>query len=341
MASAATPSFPGRVGSQNSSSTKPGTPVPSPPSRSTFLISKPSNSPTTTSPVRFPTRSSTSPVSLASSSPETPSQDPYPLPSGQCLLDNNNLNASVPTSFNRLSRLKRLELQQNNISSKLPDLTSLKNLNYLDVSDNRFSGPVPSSLPGSLVQISMRNNLFQGTIPKSFRNLTSLEVIDLSHNELSGSVPSFIFTHQTLQQLTLSFNGFTSLDSPRYSPSGLPSELISVDLSNNKIRGPLPLFMGLLPKLSALSLENNSFFGMVPTQYVWKTVSPAGFQRLLLGGNFLFGVVPGPLMALKPGSVNVQLAGNCFSWCPGTFFFCRGREQRSLTECRKFSRVIP
>ncbi|CAN7122222.1 unnamed protein product [Brassica rapa subsp. narinosa] len=84
----------------------------------------------------------------------------------ELLLDNNNLNGSVPTSFNRLSRLKRLELQQNNISAELPDLTSLKNLNYLDVSDNRISGPVPSSLPGSLVQISMRNNLFQGTIPK-------------------------------------------------------------------------------------------------------------------------------------------------------------------------------
>ncbi|KAJ4911260.1 Leucine-rich repeat (LRR) family protein [Raphanus sativus] len=179
----------------------------------------------------------------------------------ELLLDNNILNGSVPTSFNRLSRLKRLEIQQNKISGELPDLSPLENLNYLDASDNRISGPVPSSLPGSLAQISMRNNLMEGTLPESFRNLTSLEVIDLSHNKLNGSIPSFIFTHHpTPQQLTLSFNGFTSIDSPRYySPSGLPSELISVDLSYNQIRGPLPLFMGLLPKLSALSLENNSF----------------------------------------------------------------------------------
>lgn len=263
----------------------------------------------------------------------------------ELLLDNNRLSGSLPASFNNLSSLKRLEIQLNNISGEFPDLTSLKNLNYLDASDNRISGRVPSSLPGSVVQISMRNNLMEGTIPESFKNLTSLEVVDLSHNKLTGSVPSFIFTHQTLQQLTLSFNGFTSLDSPYYSPSGLPSELISVDLSNNRIRGSLPLFMGLLPKLSALSLENNGFSGMIPTQYVWKAVSPgsdfAAFQRLLLGGNFLFGVVPGPLMALKPGSANVQLAGNCFSWCPATVFFCQGQEQRSVTECRKFSRVIP
>ncbi|CAH2069808.1 unnamed protein product [Thlaspi arvense] len=263
----------------------------------------------------------------------------------ELLLDNNRLDGSVPASFNGLTSLKRLEIQLNNISGKFPDLSSLKNLYYLDASDNRISGPVPSSLPESVVQISMRNNLMEGTIPESFRKLNSVEVVDLSNNKLSGSIPSFIFTHQTLQQLTLSFNGFTSLDSPYYSPLGLPSELISVDLSNNQIQGPLPLFLGLLPKLSALSLEKNSFSGMIPTQYVWKTVSPgsgyAGFQRLLLGGNYLFGVVPGPLMTLKPGSRNVQLEGNCFSWCPATFFFCRGQEQRSLTECRKFSRVIP
>lgn len=260
-------------------------------------------------------------------------------------LDNNRLDGSIPASFNGLYNLKRLEIQLNNISGEFPDLRKLKNLYYLDASDNRISGRVPSSLPESVVQISMRNNLMEGTIPESFKNLNSLEVVDLSNNKLSGSIPSLIFTHQTLQQLTLSFNGFTSLDSPYYSPLGLPSELISVDLSNNQIQGALPLFMGLLPKLSALSLENNRFYGMVPTQYVWKTVSPgsdfAGFQRLLLGGNFLFGVVPGPLMALKPGSANVQLAGNCFSWCPATFFFCQGQEQRSPTECRKFSRVIP
>ncbi|CAL9248625.1 unnamed protein product [Arabidopsis halleri] len=263
----------------------------------------------------------------------------------ELLLDGNHLDGSVPVSFNALSSLKRLQIQVNNISGEFPDLRSLKNLYYLDASDNRISGRIPSSLPESLVQISMRNNLIHGTIPQSFKLFNSLQVIDLTHNKLSGSIPSFIFTHQSLQQLTLSFNGFTSLDSPYYSPLSLPSELISIDLSNNRIQGVLPLFFGLLPKLSALSLENNNFFGMIPTQYVWKTVSSgsdfAGFQRLLLGGNFLFGVVPGALMALKPGSANLQLAGNCFSWCPATLFFCQGQEQRSPTECRKFSRLIP
>ncbi|KAL9327099.1 hypothetical protein ACSQ67_007744 [Phaseolus vulgaris] len=45
---------------------------------------------------------------------------------------------------------------------------------------------------------------------------------------------------------------------------------------------------------------------MIPTQYALKTVFPeagmAPFQRLLLGGNYLFGAIPSPLMALQPGS---------------------------------------
>ncbi|XP_010550441.1 PREDICTED: probable LRR receptor-like serine/threonine-protein kinase At1g06840 [Tarenaya hassleriana] len=263
----------------------------------------------------------------------------------EVLLDNNRLEGPVPANFNGISGLKRLEMQFNNLSGEFPDLGSLKNLSYLDASDNRISGRVPSSLPESLVQISMRNNFIGGTIPESLNLLNSLQVLDLSHNRLSGSIPSFIFTHSSLQQLTLSFNRFTSVQSPWYSPSGLPSQLIAVDLSNNEIQGILPLFMSLLPKLSALSLENNKISGMIPTQYVWKTVSPgsyfAPFERLLLGGNFLFGAIPGPLMELKPGSANVQLAGNCFFWCPTTLFFCQGRDQRPFMECRKFRGVIP
>ncbi|XP_010547451.1 PREDICTED: probable LRR receptor-like serine/threonine-protein kinase At4g36180 [Tarenaya hassleriana] len=263
----------------------------------------------------------------------------------ELLVDNNRLEGPVPASFNGLSVLKRLEIQFNNLSGEFPDLGLLKNLYYLDASDNSFSGLIPSSLPESLVQVSLRNSFIEGTIPESLRQLTSLQVLDLSHNRLSGSIPSFIFTLSSLQQLTLSSNRFTSVQSPYYSPSGLPSELIAVDLSSNDIQGTLPLFMGLLPKLSALSLENNKFSGMIPTQYVWKTVSPgsdlAAFERLLLGGNFLFGAIPGPLMELKPGSANVQLAGNCLFWCPSTFFFCQGRDQRPLAECRKFGGVSP
>ncbi|XVE87383.1 hypothetical protein DITRI_Ditri18aG0112900 [Diplodiscus trichospermus] len=257
-------------------------------------------------------------------------------------LDNNNLQGPIPASFNGLVSLKRLEIQSNHLSGELPELASMKNLYFLDASDNAISGYFPATLPPSLVQISMRNNMIEGTIPQSLQYLSFLQVLDLSHNKLTDSVPYFLFNHPSLQQLTLAFNSFTSIQSP--SNLGTQSELIAIDLSNNELQGWLPPFLPLMPKLSALSMENNRFSGMIPAQYALKTVLPgpgiAPFARLLLGGNYLFGAIPGPLLGLKPDAVNVSLADNCLFRCPLRFFFCQGGDQKSLMECKRFSSVI-
>ncbi|XP_022774004.1 LRR receptor-like serine/threonine-protein kinase FLS2 [Durio zibethinus] len=258
-------------------------------------------------------------------------------------LDNNNLQGPIPASFNGLVSLKRLEMHSNHLSGELPDLGSLKNLYFLDASNNAISGYLPTTLPPSLVQISMRNNMIERTIPQSLQYLSFLQVLDLSHNKLTGSVPYFLFNHPSLQQLNLAFNSFTSVQSP--SNVGTQSELIAVDLSNNELEGWLPPFLPLMPKLSALSLENNEFSGMIPVQYALKTVLPgsgiAPFARLLLGGNYLFGPLPGPLLVLKPDTANVSLADNCLIRCPLRFFFCQGANQKSLMECKRFSPAIP
>lgn len=259
-------------------------------------------------------------------------------------LDNNNLEGTIPASFNGLFSLKRLEIQSNKLTGEFPELGSLKNLYFLDASDNAISGQVPATLPSSLVQISMRNNKLEGTIPESFRFFPSLQVMDLSNNKLSDSVPFFLFNHPSLQQLTLSFNHFASIQSPAVLTT-VQSQLIAVDLSNNEIQGFLPLFMALMPTLSAVSLENNKFTGMIPTLYAIKVVMPgsgmAPFQRLLLGGNYLSGPIPGLFMELQPGSANIRLADNCLYRCSFSFFFCQGADQKSLLECKRFSPGIP
>ncbi|KZV26860.1 putative LRR receptor-like serine/threonine-protein kinase-like [Dorcoceras hygrometricum] len=263
----------------------------------------------------------------------------------QVYLDNNKFEGGIPPSFNGMNNLKRLELQGNNLGGAFPDLDQLVNLNFLDASDNEISGQLPASLPPSVFELIMRNNQIEGNLPLRLANLAYLQVFDLSHNKLSGSVPASLFTHPSLQQLTLSFNQFGSIQVPVN--LGLTSQLISVDLSNNDIHGFLPGFMGLMPKLSALSLENNEFSGFIPSQYVLKVLGSgsgqnvAQFERLLLGGNYLFGPIPGPFLELKPGSVMVRLGNNCLYRCPVRWFFCDGGVQKSLTECRGFGALIP
>ncbi|KAL2552721.1 Leucine-rich repeat (LRR) family protein [Forsythia ovata] len=258
-------------------------------------------------------------------------------------LDNNKLNGTIPLSFNGLKNLKRLELQGNILSGYFPELTQLSNLNFLDASDNAVSGNLPANFPASLVELSMRNNQIEGSIPSSVFNCAYLQVMDLSHNRLSGSVPPSLFTHPSLQQLTLSYNQYDSV--PVLGNSGLTSELISVDLSNNNIHGFLPGFMGFMPKLSALSLENNKFSGIIPIQFALKVLAAgsglAQFERLLLGGNYLLEPIPGPFLELEPGSVKVQLGNNCLYRCPVRWFFCEGGAQKSLMECKAFGPIIP
>ncbi|KAK9670149.1 hypothetical protein RND81_13G181200 [Saponaria officinalis] len=260
-------------------------------------------------------------------------------------LDYNALEGPIPGSFSGLTRLRRLEVQGNRLTGELPDLSRLSNLYFLNCGDNSISGGFPVTFPASLVEVSMRNNSLVGSFsPESVEKLGFLQVLDLSYNQLTGSIPASLFTRPSLQQLSLAYNNFTSIEVP--SQLGADSALIAIDLSYNNLNGLLPGFMGLMPKLSSLSLENNKFVGLIPTQYALKTVWPepgiAPFNRLLLGGNFLFGPIPDALMRMEPGSARVNLVDNCLFMCPVTLFFCQGGVQKSLVDCRNnIGPVIP
>lgn len=261
-------------------------------------------------------------------------------------LDNNHLRGPIPASINGLVSLQKLELQENFLSGEFPELGSLRNLYFLDASDNEISGQLGTALPASLLELSIRNNNLEGSLPDSLRSLKHLQVMDLSHNKLSGVIPWAICDHPSLQQLTLSHNNFSSIHAPSNNPDVGGSKLIALDLSYNQLGGLLPAFMASMPKLSAVSLEHNKFTGMIPSQYALKTVVGGGggtssFERLLLGGNYLFGPIPGPLMILKPGSANVSLVDNCLYRCPKNLFFCRGGTQKSLVACKNFMHTIP
>nr|GMC55695.1 putative leucine-rich repeat receptor-like protein kinase At2g19210 [Ipomoea batatas] len=55
-----------------------------------------------------------------------------------------------------------------------------------------------------------------------------------------------------------------------YTPSN-PPRITSIDLSNNKLTGPIPDFLSQLPSLSILNLSGNNFSGPVPEKLLQKS----------------------------------------------------------------------
>ncbi|KAF5797455.1 putative non-specific serine/threonine protein kinase [Helianthus annuus] len=81
----------------------------------------------------------------------------------------------------------------------------------LDVSHNKISGEIPSSL-GSLKALKLFNishNRISGHIPVSFGDLQNIESLDLSHNEISGSIPQSLVKLKQVSVLDLSNNRLT------------------------------------------------------------------------------------------------------------------------------------
>ncbi|KAI4295689.1 hypothetical protein L6164_035706 [Bauhinia variegata] len=179
------------------------------------------------------------------------------------------------------TRINQITLDPAGYSGTLTPLVSqLAQLTILDLADNSFFGPIPSSLSllSNLQTLTLRSNFFSGSIPPSITSLKSLESLDLARNSLSGSIPNFMNFLTSLKRIDLSFNKLTgsipklppnllelaakgnSLSGPLYKWSfdGL-NQLEVVELSENAFAGALESWFFLLPSLQQVDLANNSF----------------------------------------------------------------------------------
>lgn len=254
----------------------------------------------------------------------------------------NNLDGSVPSSFNGLSNVTHMYLNNNRLSGNFPSLTGMVSLYYLDASSNNFSGALTTAFPSSLSLLSLKGNQLTGHLPPSLKNLTLLQALDLRNNQLNGSVDAFIFSLPNLQQLNLSYNFFTSLEVFNF--SGVNSQLLSLDLSFNRIRGGLPESMAGLKKLTVLALRSNMFTGPIPYTYALKAANSLNgteqLGQLYLDNNYLSGNIPLPLLRLSPDAISANLVNNCLQSCPPSLFFCQGGTQKSQKQCKASENLV-
>ncbi|KAI3885927.1 hypothetical protein MKW92_007214 [Papaver armeniacum] len=197
------------------------------------------------------------------------------LPKLQVLsLEDCDLSGPLDSSLLRLQSLRELQLSHNSISSEIPDFLmefpnlvtlscgSCEALRNLRLSFNyRLQGSLPEfPKDGRLQELVVSHTGFAGKIPTSIGNLRLLTRLDLGYCGFNGTIPHAISNLKKLEYLDLSSNDFTGLI-----PSiSWPESLMDIDLSVNRLVGPIPPEWNRLPKPVNLILWNNLLNGTIP-----------------------------------------------------------------------------
>ncbi|GFG35698.1 hypothetical protein Cfor_04570 [Coptotermes formosanus] len=161
----------------------------------------------------------------------------------------------LPTMFNKLTTVLYVNLASNNISD-IPKATfaPLQDLEDLDLSSNKLSQLRSDMFENNLemVSLNIRNNSLS-----SLKGVTieSLEKLDLGQCKFSIIDADTFSGFPDIRELNLDGNGITSINSGAFKNM---TKLQNLDLSNNKLTGPLSddIFISNI-QLETLKLANN------------------------------------------------------------------------------------
>ncbi|KAF2314440.1 hypothetical protein GH714_026392 [Hevea brasiliensis] len=162
------------------------------------------------------------------------------------------------------ARLSLWSLLANRLTSSIPqEIGNIATLEELVLGDNLLEGPLPSNLGNlrSLKRLLLSANNFTGVIPDTFGNLKNLTDLYLQGTSMEGPIPTTISLLTNLIELRISdLNGASS----NFPDLKALKKIQRLDLSFNKLTGPIPGTFKRLQKLNYMFLTNNSLTGILP-----------------------------------------------------------------------------
>ncbi|CAB9501351.1 Leucine Rich Repeat [Seminavis robusta] len=202
-------------------------------------------------------------------------------------ITNNGLRGTLPAEMGMLTKLRDLAIINN------PSLT----------------GPLPRQfgLLQKTVSVNLQGNKFSGEIPVEIGNMQKLRWLYLNNNKLTSSIPVELGQLSRLAYLWLNDNRLTGKLDPAMFKLQDFKHLQELLLHKNRLSGPLPEEIGLMPKVRFMSLHQNGFTGTIPTTIGLLTE----LEILKLHDTELTGRVPQEVCLLMQRGILTTLTIDC------------------------------
>ncbi|XVE52833.1 hypothetical protein DITRI_Ditri02bG0155900 [Diplodiscus trichospermus] len=212
-------------------------------------------------------------------------------------LGKNKINDTFPHWIEALSELQVLVLHSNKFQGSIGNsnnLRSLQKLRIIDLSNNNFFGPLPTSYirnfrgmmnldEGKAVRYMRGNHSYEYSVVLVVKGLeiefvkilTIFTSIDLSNNNFEGEIPKAFGELTSLRGLNLSHNNLVG-----YIPASLKNltRLEWLDLSWNKLSGQIPTELVDLTFLSFFNVSYNQLVGPIPRGKQFNTFESGSYE---------------------------------------------------------------
>ncbi|KAK6250394.1 hypothetical protein SCA6_004399 [Theobroma cacao] len=225
----------------------------------------------------------------------------------------NSFQGHFPDGLRNMSSLRYLSLASNQFNSSIPNwMYGFNHLQDLDLGSNNLQGRISEDVGNltSAISLDFGYSNLEGAALRSLGSLCSLRSLVLSGIKLSQDVSEVLESlsgclSDGLESLFLAKCELSGILST-IPPLGYPS---SIDLNSNFFEGSLPC---LPSNVGTLDLSNNSFSGPISPFLCCNMEEPKNLGNLRLADNHLSGPIPDCWMN-SPNLISIDFKNNNLS----------------------------